>query len=444
MLKVFTPKPESAILKPVRVSEELHEVRLLLRQQHLAARRVAVGMISNLENHAFAGLEVHELNASASLAVLDAAVERYPLVLNDASRPAEMLARLLWRQPRLLSADAVAQAAMHADQHARWALLQLLVLRHDNEGVQALESLLAVDGIAEVMSPPVSPVFDPLLQYSAMAEHDHPLDLSALVRVFAGLLKQPGWTSPLAAFLQQLQQHGRLQATDRSLVIAQASAVTSALLDTCNASAAAGGRPLVEPSHVAHQKLRSVASLLVSFDCPQAHQPLYAMLGSADPLVSVIGVVALSDCGMLVGSDRIEMLARDPQACAALFRGLDALDLAVRIPEHYRTPQQLAKGDLMNWLSQASELGQVPDEIESLGAWLLIRDQDDSESGAQTHDEVELFRFRMNAPHWSCQRGWMLGSAGAWTHSCYSAEDEFSIKEHIQNLQLAVGEWQAG
>ena len=426
------------ILLLVLAGEELLEVRMLLRQPHLAARRVAVGIISSWDSES--------LDDLGFAAVLDAASERYPCIPNDSSKPSEQLAMLLWGQPHCVPVSAVVDCVLKADMYARWALIRLLVLRHDAQGVQAVEFLLSMDGFVDVMSPPVDSVFDPLLQYSSVAEHERPLDLSALAQVFAGLLIRPGWTRQVAAFLQQLQQHGRLYGTARAQVLASASTLATAIVADCNA--AVGKTAAVASSTEVRRTLSSLAALLGSFLSVDDHSPLYRMLGSADPFVSVIGAVALTDCGLGVGSDRIEMLARDTETLGPLFRGLDALGAAELIPSQYRVPRLLAQADLVEWLRKESELGSAPDEIEPLGAWQLLDEGEGEQTGVASEadsvgDQVELFRFRMNAPHWSSGRGWMVGVGGAWTHSCYYAEDELTAEEHIANLQLAADNWQS-
>ncbi len=84
---------------------------------------------------------------------------------------------------------------------------------------------------------------------------------------------------------------------------------------------------------------------------------------------------------------------------------------------------------LTRWLAQVTELGRAPDEIEFLGERTM---------GAEA---VHLFRFRMHAPHWSSARGWMIGAAGAFTYSCYAAEDECSLEEHVAEMRTTLADW---
>ncbi|MCX6525428.1 MAG: hypothetical protein NTX58_11825, partial [Actinobacteria bacterium] len=105
-------------MSAVLAGTELQELRSLLRQPHLAARRVAVGIISSWTADSLVGVDPLEL--------LAAATERYPCIAHEASRPTEQLARLLWSQPRCVSTAAVVDSVLQADQHARWAMIRLL------------------------------------------------------------------------------------------------------------------------------------------------------------------------------------------------------------------------------------------------------------------------------------------------------------------------------
>ncbi|MEX0768056.1 MAG: hypothetical protein WD029_06265 [Microthrixaceae bacterium] len=423
-------------------AEELQEVRSLLLQPHVAARRVAVGII--------ASWPVCSIDHRTAQAILEAATDRYPCIVNDAHRPTELFVKLLWGKPHAVSAGAVVEAAIQADLHARWALIQLLLLRHDAAGVQGVEFLMEIDGFVDLLSPPTSSIFALLLQCSAGDGDATVLNLSSLAAVFADLLWRPGWSSQTAQFLRQLHENNPLDGSTRVKVVAAASDLIMQIVPECNAAI---GKPSQGISVIAaRDSLAALAGLMASCAKTAEHDPLYVMLGSADPHVSVTAVVALVDCGLVVGADRIEMLARDPQTLSALFRGLDALGQAELIAAQYRMPQLLAQAELVEWLSQESELGRAPDEIESLGTWQLLDDSEPELSSRRDflgepdgedceHADVELFRFRMCAPHWSCQRGWMIGVAGALTHSCYSAEDEFTSEQHLYNLQVACINW---
>ena len=79
-----------------------------------------------------------------------------------------------------------------------------------------------------------------------------------------------------------------------------------------------------------------------------------------------------------------------------------------------------------------TEFGRVPDEMEHLRT---VAHPTDAEH------RLHLFRFRMHAPHWSAARGWMVGVGGTHTYTCYAAEDECSLAEHVTALLAALAEW---
>ena len=92
------------------------------------------------------------------------------------------------------------------------------------------------------------------------------------------------------------------------------------------------------------------------------------------------------------------LIARDPVARADLHDGLVAMapddaDLLDQV--------QVAEGELARWLSDVTELGRVPDELEHLTTVA---------HPTRAEQRLHLFRFRMHAPHWSAARGWMIGS----------------------------------
>ena len=182
----------------------------------------------------------------------------------------------------------------------------------------------------------------------------------------------------------------------------------------------------------ARSERQSLASLVWLLDELAEQDPgptLAAMLGSSDPRVAAMGAARLLGRGEPVAPERLVLIARDPVACADLHDGLLALapddaDLLDQV--------QVAQGELARWLSDVTELGRVPDEMEHLRTVA---------HPTVAEHRLHLFRFRMHAPHWSAARGWMVGVGGTHTYTCYSAEDECSLAEHVTALLAALAEW---
>jgi len=409
--------------------DEVAELRALLRRRDVAARQLAMAMLGDWSER--------PLDAVGGRAVLEAASGTYPSVARDTRHPAEALARLLWAQPELVPVGDVLRVFVISGDRARRAFLHLLALRADDEGLRGLEFLLGLDGPDDLLPVPTAPLLDPMLV--------HP-DVTRLVALFVALASRRGWTWHAVALLHQLQLEGRLGAEHRSRIVSGLSRLVDRTVDACDRATGvtSDGVEAVDRSRADRERLAVIARLLVALPDPAALAPLYRMLGSADPRVSVIGVVALVQRRAEVGSDRFELLARDPSALAALHDGLAAVDATCLIPERYLEPEVLAQAELVRWLSSVTELGRAPDEIEPIATHQVRVDGADDGLGGTSgvYDaQVHLFRFRMRSPHWSHARGWMVGTAGEWTYSCYAAEDEQSLDDHIESVRLAAAQW---
>jgi len=75
-------------------------------------------------------------------------------------------------------------------------------------------------------------------------------------------------------------------------------------------------------------------------------------------------------------------------------------------PQEYYTIVKGAETDLANWLEFPTELGVCPDEIEHIKRVTFDFD------GQNIHYEV--FKFRVNEPHWDAKNGWGLGVVGPY------------------------------
>jgi hypothetical protein len=201
-----------------------------------------------------------------------------------------------------------------------------------------------------------------------------------------------------------------------------------ALVDVCNRAALSDPRS----GDVARSERQALASLVWLLDvlAEQDLAPTLAvMLGSSDPRVAAMAAARILGRGEPVAPERLVLIARDPIARADLHDGLMALS-----PQDAEQLDDVAvaEGELARWLSDVTELGRAPDEMEHLAT---VRHP------SVTDRPLHLFRFRMRAPHWSSARGWMVGMAGPSTCSCYAAEDECSLAEHVTALLTATAEW---
>jgi hypothetical protein len=77
-------------------------------------------------------------------------------------------------------------------------------------------------------------------------------------------------------------------------------------------------------------------------------------------------------------------------------------------PKEYNTIVKGAESNLANWLEFPTELNACPDEIEYLKR--VTYDFD----GQNNFVHYEVFKCRVNEPHWAAKDGWFLGVVGPY------------------------------
>ncbi|MFC7668563.1 hypothetical protein ACFQT0_15210 [Hymenobacter humi] len=77
-------------------------------------------------------------------------------------------------------------------------------------------------------------------------------------------------------------------------------------------------------------------------------------------------------------------------------------------PKEYHTLIRGAESSLANWLEFPTELDACPDNIEHLER--VTWDFD----GKNNLVHYEVFKYRMNEPHWAAKDGWILGVVGPY------------------------------
>ncbi|GGA84693.1 hypothetical protein [Puia dinghuensis] len=88
-----------------------------------------------------------------------------------------------------------------------------------------------------------------------------------------------------------------------------------------------------------------------------------------------------------------------------LLRNGDQLHL---FPHEYLTIIKGAESKLANWLEFPTELNACPDEIEHLKRVTIDFD------GQNNLVHYEVFKYRVNEPHWAAKGGWILGVVGPY------------------------------
>ena len=381
------------------------------------ARQVAYGLLDS-----WSGDDLDELGARA---VLEAAAGSYPHVHGDHRHAGESLARVLWEVPRLVPAEEVLRAFLVAGDRARRALLHLLALRRDHDGLDALESVFAPHGPRELLPTAMMPVLDPLLD---LGQRDR------VVGLLCTALLREGWTWHAADLLAKLQRTGRPRTGEQSVILGAAATLVEDLVDACDRGYAAAVSSDYGRRH--RESIECVARLIDQLTEVDRRDTLHRMLASADPRVSAIGASRLLALGAPLASERLELIARDPVARADLYDGVRrGGDLSVL--SEVIDPVGVHEAMLARWLSEVTELGRAPDEMEHLGSRMGPSSPERTGNGSILH----LFRFRLRSPHWSSARGWMVGLAGPWVGSCYTPEEDHDLDGHVADIRAALTNW---
>jgi diadenosine tetraphosphatase ApaH/serine/threonine PP2A family protein phosphatase len=77
-------------------------------------------------------------------------------------------------------------------------------------------------------------------------------------------------------------------------------------------------------------------------------------------------------------------------------------------PKEYYTIEKAAESNLANWLEFPTELDACPDEIEHIKRVTFDFD------GQNNFVHYEVFKYRVNEPHWAAKDGWILGVVGPY------------------------------
>ena len=468
--------PESA---PVLTVDEVESVRSRLRRSDEESRRAALAVID--------GWDGREVSPAAADSLLRAVTLAYPWVRNPRVDPASRLARALFAAPRAVDVHAVEAAYLVSGERVRRLLLHLLALRRDDDGVGSLVFLLGPDGPADLLPLPVAGMLAPVLSAERAAD---------LVPVLVHLAGRTGWAWHAADLLEDLVVDGRVSgdqqrsiarglapvvasivaACDRATlpVTAQATgaipvrgadpadeadpAGPADAADSADAADPAGpdrlwvrvehpvGRVGRDQSRADRFRLHSLVSLMGQLAPTVAEPVLRSVVASADPRVAAAGAVEMLSLGGAVAPDRLDLIARDPEARAELLDGLRRIGRLEDLASRWRTAGARAEAELVRWLADDTELGRAPDEIEPVVVMAVGDHPDDG--------VVHLFRFRMRSPHWSSARGWMIGAAGpfdgdgsevdgfgSFAVSVYSAEDDDDHDGHLDALLDSLGLW---
>ncbi|WP_336664284.1 DUF4303 domain-containing protein [Elizabethkingia meningoseptica] len=116
----------------------------------------------------------------------------------------------------------------------------------------------------------------------------------------------------------------------------------------------------------------------------------------------------LIESGKGITQQDVYPFALKPSTRELTYQLLDEYNSENVFPTEFLSIIKAAEANLVNWLAYPTELNAYPDEIEYLKRVSIGPDAN------QDVFHYEIFRYRVNEPHWAASDGWMLGVVGPY------------------------------
>jgi hypothetical protein len=114
------------------------------------------------------------------------------------------------------------------------------------------------------------------------------------------------------------------------------------------------------------------------------------------------------DNGEIVTLDDVVPFAENLLTRATAFHLLSKYNKQDLFPEKYNSLLKGAESYLANWLEFPTELDACPDEMVHIQRVTFAFE------GPEKNVHYEVFKYRVNEPHWAAKNGWILGVVGPY------------------------------
>jgi len=114
------------------------------------------------------------------------------------------------------------------------------------------------------------------------------------------------------------------------------------------------------------------------------------------------------ESGQAITTEDVVPFAKNVLTRQTAFQLLSKHNKADLFPKEYFNLLKGAESNLANWLEFPTELGACPDEIEHIKRVTFDFD------GQHNFVHYEVFKYRVNEPHWAAKEGWCLGVVGPY------------------------------
>ena len=204
-----------------------------------------------------------------------------------------------------------------------------------------------------------------------------------------------------------------------------------------------------DETYLAH---RNAAALLLDllgyFPADKVEEELRRALRIRDPRIQYFGISSLLRLGRAVPAGYFEDVAASAEMRNWLYDRLREAGKEALFPKKYRTQAAFAESNLVDWLTDPDELGQVPDEIE------LMKVIPMDLGPAEGVGDYYVFRFRVAEPHPKAKDGWLAGVAGPFakkeipttralghTFSAFEKWSSQSPEAHLRQIRSEIEEY---
>lgn len=162
-----------------------------------------------------------------------------------------------------------------------------------------------------------------------------------------------------------------------------------------------------------------------------------------DPRLQMFHACSRLCLGIPVDPAELVCIAESPRECYMLRRLGERTEWERFLPPACFDQEQLARGEMVDWLTFGTELDREPDEIELIHvetrrAGNLFK--------RGPHIDYYFYKYRVTEEFWAKEKGWMVGMAGGYqrtprgttmheggTFSKFESFEEKSIKEHVKD-----------
>ena len=148
--------------------------------------------------------------------------------------------------------------------------------------------------------------------------------------------------------------------------------------------------------------------------------------------INIYAIDTLCGMGKAVPQPVIDALARDPEYANMAYQVLRRQGLENQFPAELATEENLAKSDLIRWLTYPTELGKVPDEIVYLGKVKRLLKR----------EVYHVFKFRSDSDTLDdpCKNQWLIGwsseNGGTFSNfDLYAAFEQETVEKTLRNIK---------